>query len=228
MPGGRWGVLDAVVLSRRNTLAALVVLGVAGWAFGANASVLRASRERVVDVDRASPAPVIVVLGAGLRPDGAPSDILEDRLETARSLYVAGRAPRILCSGDHGSRSHDETGAMARWLESRGVPAEAIFLDHAGFDSWNTVVRARRVFGVTRAIFVTQRYHLPRVLWTASRVGIDAQGVAADRRPYPAMPWYETRELASRTKATLDVAIARPPRALGEPVDLTGDGRVTR
>lgn len=215
-------------LSRGKKVAALVALGGVGWAIGANASVVHGTRDRVVDEAHAAPAPVIVVLGAGIHPDGTPTEILEDRLETARSLYAAGLAPRVLCSGDHGTRSHDETGTMARWLESHGVPPEAIFLDHAGFDSWNTVVRAHRVFGVSRAIFVTQAYHLPRVLWTASHEGIDAQGVAADRHEYPAMAWYQTREVVSRTKATFDVAVGRGAHVLGPSIDLAGDGRVTR
>lgn len=197
-------------------------------AAGANAIVLRGGSARVASADRVAPAPVIVVLGAGIHPDGTPTEILADRLATAADLYRAGRAPRILCSGDHGKASHDETGVMTRWLEDHGIPPEAIFLDHAGFDSWNTVVRARRVFGVTAAIFVTQAYHLPRVLWTASHEGIDAQGVAADRHEYPAMAWYQTREVVSRTKATFDVAVGRGAHVLGPSIDLAGDGRVTR
>lgn len=89
-------------------------------------------------------------------------------------------------------------------------------------------MRARRVFGVTRAIFVTQAYHLPRVLWTAEHEGIEASGVAADRHTYPAMVWYQTRETISRTKAALDVVDGRGARVLGPPIDLAGDGRVTR
>lgn len=199
-----------------------------GALLGANVVVVRGGTAREVPLESAREAPVIVVLGAGIHGDGTPTEILADRLATAADLYRAGKAPRILCSGDHGRVTHDETGVMARWLEDHGVPPEAIFLDHAGFDSWNTVVRARRVFGVTRAIFVTQAFHLPRVLWTAEQEGIDAQGVAADRHDYPAIVWYQTRETISRTKAALDVIVGRDARVLGPTIDLAGDGRTTR
>ena len=217
-------------MARRRRRSIALVLGalVAVYVVVANVVVLRTTTSDVVDAARVAPAPVIIVLGAGIHPDGTPTDVLADRLDAALELYRAGLAPRVLCSGDHGRESHDETGAMERYLEARGVPAEAIFLDHAGFDSFNTVARARRIFGVTRAILVTQAYHLPRVLWTAAREGIEAQGVAADRRDYPAIAWYQAREVLSRSKAVLDVAIGRSPRTLGATIDLGGDGRVTR
>lgn len=198
------------------------------WIAASNVVVVSSTKTAIVGADRVDAAPVIVVLGAGIHADGTPTEILADRLETALELYRAGRAPRILCSGDHGRVSHDEVGVMARYLEDRGVASEDIFLDHAGFDSWNTVTRAHRVFGVTRAIFVTQGYHLPRVLWTATHEGIAAQGVAADRHRYPMHAWYAVREIASRSKAVLDVAIGRDPKFLGPAIDLAGDGRATR
>jgi vancomycin permeability regulator SanA len=109
----------------------------------ANAVVLRGGGARIAPAESVPSAPVIVVLGAGIHPDGTPTEILADRLATAADLYRAGRAPRILCSGDHGHASHDETGVMARWLEAQGIPPEAIFLDHAGFDSWNLPCQLR-------------------------------------------------------------------------------------
>lgn len=213
----------------RRLRRAIVVVGAlaCAWAVTSNVVVVSSTKAAIVESDRVDPAPVIVVLGAGIHSDGTPTEILADRLETALALFRAGRAPKILCSGDHGRASHDEVGVMERYLEDRGVAPEAIFLDHAGFDSWNTVTRAHRVFGVTRAIFVTQGYHLPRVLWTATHEGIAAQGVAADRHRYPMHAWYAVREIASRSKAVLDVAIGRDPKFLGPAIDLAGDGRVT-
>jgi vancomycin permeability regulator SanA len=154
---------------------------------------------------------VIVVLGAGVHGD-EPSEVLRDRLETALSLYRSGRASKILVTGDHAKPEYDEPGAMARWLIAAGVPARAIVLDHAGFDTYSSMVRAREVFGVTHAIVVTQRFHLSRALWVARSVGIDAEGAEADRRVYRAAGWFEAREILSRTKAWLDVAVGRRPR----------------
>lgn len=210
---------------RRRRLVLAAFAGAALYVTITNAVVCRGAR--VVPVAEAAPAPVIVVLGAGIRPDGSPSDILADRLDTALELHRL-RGGRILCSGDHGRDEHDEPLAMSRYLEAHGVPPEAIFLDHAGFDSFNTVSRARRVFGVTRAVFVSQAYHLPRVLWTAKEEGIEAEGVASDRHTYPAMRWYQAREVISRSKAVLDVVVGRAPHFLGPSVSLDGDGRSTR
>ncbi len=210
---------------RRRRLVLAAVAGAALYMGVANAVVCHGAP--VVPVAEAAPAPVIVVLGAGIRPDGSPSEVLADRLDTALELHRL-RGGRILCSGDHGRDDHDEPLAMARYLEARGVPPEAIFLDHAGFDSFNTVSRARRVFGVTKAVFVSQAYHLPRVLWTAKEEGIEAQGVASDRHAYPAIRWYQARETISRSKAVLDVLVGRGPHFLGPSVSLDGDGRSTR
>jgi vancomycin permeability regulator SanA len=154
---------------------------------------------------------MIVVLGAGVRGD-VPSDVLRDRLETALALYRAGRASRILVTGDHARADYDEPGAMARWLVAAGVPKRAIVLDHAGFDTYSSIVRAREVFGVTHAIVVTQRFHLARALWVARSVGIDAEGAEADRQSYRGAAWFEARELLSRTKAWVDVVVGRRPR----------------
>jgi vancomycin permeability regulator SanA len=154
---------------------------------------------------------MIVVLGAGVRGD-EPSDVLRDRLQTALQLYQAGRATKILVTGDHARKDYDEPGAMARWLIAAGVPKRAIVLDHAGFDTYSSIVRAREVFGVTHAIIVTQRFHLSRALWVARSVGIDAEGAEADRQAYRGALWFEAREVLSRTKAWVDVVVGRRPR----------------
>lgn len=183
-----------------------IVVGFA-IALSCNLVVLRGGRS---DVELRH-AQAIVVLGAGVRGD-APSDVLRDRLETALALFRAGRAPKLLLTGDHGRVDYDEVGTMKRWLSQHGVPDGAMVLDHAGFDTYSSIVRAHDVFGVDRAIVVTQQFHLPRALWIARSVGIDAEGVAADRREYVGATWFQLREVLSRTKAWLDVAVGRKPR----------------
>lgn len=188
----------------------------------ANAAVLYGGREGgVKDLDCA------LVLGAGVKDDGSPSDVLRDRLDVALSLYRAGRVDRILVSGDHRARSYDEPNAMRRYLEANGVPPEAIFMDHAGFDTYSSVWRAKHVFRAERVIVVTQDFHLPRALYVARSLGMAAEGASADRRVYRSIAWLHVRETVSRTKAVLDVAIARRPRHEGPPIDLHGDGTVT-
>jgi len=172
-------------------------------------------------------APVAIVLGAKVKAGGEPSDILRDRLLSAIDLYRAGSVDKILVSGDDGQAEYDEVNAMRVYLLSADVDPDDIFLDHAGFDTYDTMIRASKVFGVTKAIVVTQAYHLPRALYLAKAFGIDAQGVAADRQTYRGMLRYEARELLADTKAVIDVVFHVSPHFLGDAIDIAGDGRVT-
>lgn len=203
------------------TLAALTTIG------AGNAVVIGEGRARVRAAGEVASADAIVVLGAGLRDDGRPSDVLVDRLEIARALYADGRAPRVLVTGDHVGAAYDEPRSMQRWLIDHGVPRDAIFLDHAGVDTFSSMWRARNVFEVRRAIVVTQRFHLPRALFLGARLGLAVEGVEADRRLYRGAAWLAVREVASRTKAWLDVAVGRRPRIAGPPIPITGDARST-
>jgi SanA protein len=208
---------------RTKRLAMAVAIVLATAIVAANAVVLRGGRERGV----AGPVDCALVLGAGVAEDGTPSWVLEDRLSEALRLYQSGRVKTILVSGDHRARSYDEPNAMRLWLEARGVPPSVIFMDHAGVDTYSSVWRAKHVFGAARLVVVTQRFHLPRALWMARSIGMDAEGAAADRRPYRGALWFEAREVMSRTKAFVDVTGGRRPRHVGPRVPLDQDGRVT-
>jgi len=209
-----------VLLALAGTIAVAVV--------GANLTVLRggsdASRRPV-----AGPLDCAVVLGAGLRDDGSPSDVLRDRLDESLVLYRTGRVRRILVSGDHRTPSYDEPNAMRVYLEANGVPAEAVFMDHAGLDTYSSMWRARHVFGATRVVVVTQEFHLARAVWCARALGMEAEGSAADRHAYRGIAWLQMREVVSRTKAFVDVTVGRTPHhdGAGARIDLAGDGRVT-
>jgi vancomycin permeability regulator SanA len=168
-----------------------------------------------------------LVLGAGVRDDGSPSEVLRDRLDEGLALYRTGRVRRLIVSGDHRTRSYDEPNAMRVYLEAAGVPPEAIFMDHAGVDTYSSMWRARHVFGATRIVVVTQDFHLARAVWCAREMGMEAEGAAADRHVYRGGTWFALREMVSRTKAVLDVALKRTPRFDGPSFDLSGDGRVT-
>jgi SanA protein len=188
-----------------------------------NAVVLRGGRDGHVD----GIADCALVLGARVYDDGRPSDVLRDRLDEALALWREGRVKRIVVSGDHASVTYDEPNAMRAYLETRGVPREIIFMDHAGFDTYRSMWRAKNVFGATRIVVVTQRFHLPRALWVARSLGMEAEGRAADRHAYRAIAWMQVREIGSRTKAFLDVAVGRTPHMVGPRIDLEGDGRAT-
>jgi len=189
--------------------------------------VVMGARSAIHSIGDVPPAYIVIVPGASVLRNGTPSDILADRLIVAADLYAAGKAEKILVSGDNGKKGYDEVNAMRRFLLGRQVAPEDIFLDHAGFDTYDTMYRANRVFGVTDAIVVTQRYHLSRALFLALHLGIRASGVSSDLQPYLKQFWFSSRETLSRVKAVADIFFGSAPKYLGDPVDIRGDGRVT-
>lgn len=182
----------------------------------------------IVNLEGSPQVEAIIVPGAYVFPSGRVSDILADRLSVAVDLYKANKAEKLLVSGDHGSVSYDEVNAMRRYLQSQGIPRENIFMDHAGFSTYDSLYRTRDIFGVKKAIIVTQEYHLARALYTARKLGIEAYGVTSDKHIYYKMAYYEIREIAARCKAFLQVDILRSkPKYLGEAIPISGDGRTT-
>ena len=194
---------------------------------GINAVVCLGGKSEIRPPAEVSSAQAALVLGAYVFPDGRPSTMVEDRLLAAFELYQAGKVKKILLSGDHGTVEYDEVNAMRRFLEEKGVPAADIFLDHAGFDTYDSMYRARDVFQVRSAVVVTQGFHLPRAVWLARRMGLDAEGVVADRWVYAGARYYEAREVLARVKAFMEWAVRRKPVFLGPVIPITGDGRVT-
>jgi vancomycin permeability regulator SanA len=213
-------------MARRRRFGSAFVITIALAVIGANLTVLEGGSAARGRIDGS--ADCALVLGAGLRDDGTPSDVLRDRLDESLDLYRAGRVDRIIVSGDHQTPLYNEPNAMRVYLESKGVPPEAIFMDHAGLDTYSSMWRARHVFGASRIVVVTQQFHLARAVWCARALGMEAEGSAADRHLYRGIAWLQAREVISRTKAFVDVAVGRTPRHHGPPIDLTGDGRVTR
>ena len=201
------------------------VLALIGLVAGANLAVLLSTREAVTGAAGAPHAQAAIVLGARLLPGGALSPMLADRVAQGLALYRAGAVDRIIVSGDHGSWSYDEPGAMRDALLAAGVPARDVFTDHAGFDTWATMRRAVEVFGVHSAIVVTQGFHLPRAVYLARAAGLQAHGVASDLRAYgrPGLA-SAVREVAARVKAVYSAGVRSP--VLGGPaISIDGDGR---
>ena len=198
------------VLQATASLLVLVVLMTAlalGW-------VRWSARGNVYDVADVPPAPVAIVLGAGLRPDGTPSQYLQARLEDAATLYRTDKVQAILVTGDHGQVEYDEVAAMTEWLVDHGVPASHVVADHAGFDTYDSCQRARRIFGVERAIVVTQDFHVPRAVFLCRQAGIATDGIASAADG--GRPWVnELREIPASVKAVADAIIDPGPRYLG-------------
>jgi len=160
--------------------------------------------------------PVALVLGAGIAANGQPSPYLRRRLDAAAALYRDGRVATILVSGDHSTPYHDEPTVMRTYLLAHGVPDAVVVRDDAGLDTHASCVRAHDVYGVDRAVVVTQDYHLPRALFTCRHAGIDAVGVgvsAASARPYQSLMWH-VREMPASLRAVLDTVVQRAAPAL--------------
>jgi vancomycin permeability regulator SanA len=159
------------------------------------------------------------VFGAGLWRDGSPTPVLRDRVATAADLYFAGKVEKILMTGDNRFENYNEPGAMREYALSLGVPDEAIVLDYAGHRTYDSCFRAKAIFGLDHAILVTQKFHLPRALYTCHTLGLRAVGVIADRRDYRRLSlfYWNLRELPATLTALWDVHITHPIPALGVP-----------
>ncbi len=169
----------------------------------------------------------VIVLGSKVMYDGTPSVILQDRLNTAYKVYENGTTDRILVSGDHGRVEYDEVNGMRRFLEDKDVPTENIFMDHAGFSTYESMYRAKEIFCVDKAIIVTQEYHLKRALFIARTLGIEAYGVASDIHQYPRRDYYEFREKAARVKDFFKSHLKLKPTYLGQIIPIWEDGYLT-
>lgn len=218
-PVRRWPRLSKTAAVGGASIVALVGL--------ANAYVLFSGGESTDDVADVPPTQVAIVPGAGIKPDGTMSTMLADRVERALELWRAGRVERILVSGDHGTWAYDEPDTMRRALTREGVPGRVIFEDHAGFNTWATMVRARNVFGVHEAVIITQGFHMARALYLADAAGLDATGLTADLHPYGVQGTKsDVREVLSRVKAIADTTLDTPAVG-GPPVPIEGDGRTS-
>ena len=217
-PARRWPRLTRTTLAGSGLLVA--VIGIAN--VYVLLSVSGESTDRIADVP---PAQVAIVPGALVQPDGRMSLMLADRVRRAAELWHAGKVKKVLVSGDHHTWAYDEPDTMRKVLVRDGVPPRDVFEDHAGFDTWATMVRARSVFGVHDAVIVTQGFHMARALYLADAAGIEATGLTSDLHPYGVQGVKsDVREVLSRVKAIADTTLDTPAVG-GPPIPISGDGR---
>ena len=164
----------------------------------------------------------VIVLGASVRANGNLSTMLEDRVASALKLYNEGKVKRFLLSGDNGTASYNEPKAMKEYLMAKGVPEDDIFLDYAGFDTYDSMYRASSVFNVREAIVVTQEFHLPRALYIANKLGLNYYGFVGDKRTYQRESANKRRELLANVKAFLELTINKEPTYLGAKIPIDG------
>ena len=217
----RWGRILVRLLMVVTIATLIAVLAV-------DAQVAAVGRAKIVSLADAKACDCVIIPGASVTIARQPSLILQDRLDVALEFYKSGRTKRILVSGDHGQKYYDEVNVMRKYLMDQGVPAEAIFMDHAGFDTYDTMYRARDVFQVRSALVVTQEFHLLRALYIGEQLGLEVEGVTSDLHLYSRAGYYRLREYFARMKAFLDCEVFHAqPSFLGEAIPISGDGRLT-
>lgn len=198
-------------------LISLFILG-AGILWGVNSYILSAGGNYTSDLNKLKSADVILVLGARVYSDGSPSPALRDRLDYGYDAYMSGLSKYILCSGDNGKIEYNEVIGMQNYLVERGVPREDIILDYAGFDTYDSMYRARDIFCVESMIVVTQEYHMSRALYIADKLGMKSYGYSAPDSVFgESLRSNRLRESLARVKAFLDVEVFKSePTFLGD------------
>ena len=192
-----------------------------------NNFIIKSTEEYIYeDITEETDYDCILILGCGV--DGEqPSLMLTDRLELGIELYKKGYAPKIIMSGDHGRKEYDEVNVMKNYAIERGVPSEDIFMDHAGFSTYESMYRAKEIFNVKKMLIVTQKYHLYRAIYDARALGIDAYGFDGKLRSYYGQTYRDIREVLARNKDFIWCIIKPQPKYLGEAIPVWGNGNIT-
>ena len=201
---------------------AIIILGI-------NLYVILSTKKQIIEEEKyteLSDIDCIIILGAGIVED-KPSHMLEDRLLEGIKLYQNNISDKIIMSGDHGRKEYDEVNVMKNYAIQKGVPSENIFMDHAGFSTYESIYRARDIFKARKVVIVTQKYHLYRALYIANQLGIEAYGVGADPRQYVGRIYREMREILARNKDFIKCIFKPEPTYLGETIPVNGNGDIT-
>lgn len=210
-------------------LCSLFLLGLIS-VFAVNGYVVAKGKDRIISTDKAATitdVDCIIVLGCQVKEDGTLSHMLRDRLSRGVELYHAGAAPKLLMSGDHGRTNYNEVGAMKQYAIDNGVPSQDVFMDHAGFSTYETMYRAKEIFQAKKVIIVTQEYHLYRAVYIAQALGLEAYGVTSDQHTYGGQTIRDVREVLARCKDFATSILKPKPTYLGEVIPISGNGDQT-
>ena len=197
--------------------------------FGINLYVTMSTSKQIIkesDYTKLSDIDCIIILGAGIWGD-SPSPMLEDRLLEGIDLYQKNISNKIIMSGYHGKKEYDEVNIMKDFAIEKGIPSENIFMDHAGFSTYESIYRAKEIFEAKKVVIITQKYHLYRALYIAEQLGIEAYGVGADPRKYVGATYREIREILARNKDFIKCIFKPNPTFLGDTIPVSGSGDVT-
>ena len=211
----KYGIIAIIIIT-------IIVLGI-------NLYVRISTNKQIIkenDYTALSDVDCIIILGAGILED-KPSPILEDRLLEGIKLYQNSVSDKIIMSGDHGRREYDEVNIMKNYAIEKGIPSENIFMDHAGFSTYESIYRAKDIFEAKKVVIVTQEYHLYRTLYIANQLGLEAYGVGADPRQYVGATYRELREILARDKDFIKCIFKPEPTYLGDTIPVSGNGDIT-
>ena len=206
-----------------------VIVVIAVIVLGINLYVRLTTKKQIIKEDEysnLSNVDCIIILGAGIWGD-KPSPMLEDRLLEGIKLYQNNVSEKIIMSGDHGKKEYDEVNIMKNYVVERGIPSDDIFMDHAGFSTYESIYRAKDVFQAKKIVIVTQKYHLYRALYIANKLGIEAYGVGSDPRQYVGATIRKIREILARNKDFIKCIFKPKPTYLGDIIPISGNGDVT-
>lgn len=207
----------------------IIIVAIAIIVLGINIYVRLSTKNQIIkgnEYSNISDVDCIIILGAGIWGD-KPSPMLEDRLQEGINLYQNGVSDKIIMSGDHGRKEYDEVNIMKKYAIEKGIPSENIFMDHAGFSTYESIYRAKDIFQAKKVVIVTQKYHLYRALYIANRLGLEAYGVGADPRQYVGATYREIREILARDKDFIKCIFKPEPTYLGDTIPVSGNGDIT-
>ena len=211
----KYGIIAIIIIT-------IIVLGI-------NLYVRISTNKQIIkenDYTALSDVDCIIILGAGIWED-EPSPMLEDRLLEGIKLYQDSVSDKIIMSGDHGRREYDEVNIMKNYAIEKGIPSENIFMDHAGFSTYESIYRAKDIFEAKKVVIVTQEYHLYRALYIANQLGLEAYGIGADPRQYVGATYRELREILARDKDFIKCIFKPEPTYLGDTIPVSGNGDIT-
>lgn len=219
------GLLKKISIKKLFIFLSVFAVIIALYLVGTNLFIKLSVKKSILQ-DPAEEYDCILVLGAGVNGD-RPSHMLQDRLDVAIDLYEKNVSSKLLMTGDHGRKNYDEVNVMKQYAIDQGIPSENVFMDHAGFSTYESIYRARDVFKAEKILIVTQEYHLYRALYIAKSLGLDADGVPSDPRQYVGQSYREFREMLARSKDFLFCIVKPLPKYLGDAIPVSGNGDLT-
>ena len=189
--------------------------------------VIASTKNQIISLNDVNDSDCILVLGAGVWQNNQPSPMLKDRLDRSVDLFEKGVAPYLVMSGDHGQKNYDEVNVMKDYAKDAGIDSNLIYMDHAGFSTYESLYRLKYIFKAERVIIVTQKYHLYRALYIANALGLDAVGVSAQEINYGGQSVRDLREILARTKDFFSAVFFPKPSIMGDPIPLGSGGDLT-